>query len=62
MALGGEINADLAATGSKIGIVDCLIAATAIANNLILVNANTKHFSRIVYAGYGLALENWREA
>ncbi len=62
MALGGEINAALALTGNSIGVVDCLIAATAITHNLTLVNANTKHFRRIQTAGYNINLENWRDA
>ncbi len=61
MSLGGEINAASALAGAAIGIVDCLIAATAITHNLMLVNANTKHFPRVVAAGYALALENWRD-
>jgi len=36
---------------------DLLIAATALANNLILVTDNTKHFERIPQ----LQLENWKE-
>lgn len=61
MALAGEINATLALAGRSIGVVDCLIAATAITHELVLVNANTKHFPRIVIAGYPLTLENLRD-
>ncbi|AIE83570.1 PIN domain-containing protein [Fimbriimonas ginsengisoli] len=61
MALAGVINADLVLAGTAIGVVDCLIAATAITHNLTLVNANTKHFSRIVAAGHRLELQNWRD-
>ena len=61
MALAGEINAALAKAGKTIGIVDILIAATAITHKLTLVNANTKDFIRISDAGFGLTLENWRE-
>lgn len=61
MALAGEINATLALAGNSIGVVDCLIAATAIEQGLTLVNANTNHFPRLIAAGYPIALENWRE-
>ena len=34
---------------------DLLIGCTAVANNMIMVTDNIKHFSRI----YGIQLENW---
>ncbi len=60
LALAGEINATLALGGRSIGVVDCLIAATAITQKITLVNANTKHFARVVQAGYPLDVTNWR--
>ena len=39
------------------GDADLFIAACALANNLILVTNNEKHFRRIE----NLKLENWRE-
>ena len=56
------IKAAAARQGSIVELPDCLIAATAIMHNLPLVNANTKHFGRVVAAGYALELENWRDA
>ncbi|MGL5078460.1 MAG: type II toxin-antitoxin system VapC family toxin, partial [Waterburya sp.] len=43
--------------GTPIGAYDLLIAATALANELILVTSNTKEFSRVKH----LVLENWRD-
>ena len=54
----GDILADLKKAGTIIGIEDILIAASAKANKLTVVTANTRHFSRID----GLAVENWLEA
>lgn len=51
----GRILAELTASGKKIGDADTLIAGQAIANQLILVTNNTKHYSRVK----GLQLENW---
>ena len=62
LALGGEINAVLSLTGNGIGVIDCLIAGSAIVHNLTLVTANIKHFSRVQVAGFPLRVENWREA
>lgn len=50
-----EIYVALRGTGRLIGEVDVLIAGTAIANNLVLVTHNTKHFNRINH----LELEDW---
>ncbi len=52
-----EIYADLRKSGQPIDDIDLLIAGTAIANRLILVTNNRKHFDRIV----GLEVENWAE-
>jgi len=56
--IAGDILSDLKKIGATIGIEDILIAATAKANNLTVVTANTRHFSRIS----GLTVENWLEA
>lgn len=61
-ALAAEIHAALAVSGEAIGVVDTFIAATAIANELPLVNANPKHFSRVQTAGFSIDLQNWRDA
>ena len=42
-------------SGKPIGYMDTLIAAHALAENLILVTHNTKHFERIE----GLKMEDW---
>lgn len=49
------IKNDLRSKGQLIEDADLLIAATALAYNLILVTNNTKHFNRITE----LELENW---
>ena len=51
----GRIRADLAAQGTPIGPNDLMIAAIALANNLILVTHNTREFARVA----GLTLEDW---
>ncbi len=51
----GDIAALLQAHGNFIGINDCLIAATALEHNFVLVTRNTVHFQRIGK----LAIENW---
>lgn len=51
----GRIRYELERQGQVIGPMDLLIAATALANNLILVTHNTTEFSRIA----GLLLEDW---
>jgi len=60
ITLGAKIDAALANTRQSIGIVDALIAATAIHEGLALVNANTRHFPRVQQAGFPLHIENWR--
>ena len=55
-AKAAEIRNHLRALGTPIGPYDFLIAATALANDLILVTSNEKEFTRI----QGLKIENWR--
>lgn len=50
-----RIRADLSAKGTPIGANDLLIAAIALAHNLILVTHNTREFERVV----GLRYEDW---
>lgn len=50
-----QIRADLAPKGKLIGPYDLLIAAIALANDLILVTHNTGEFGRVT----GLKLEDW---
>ncbi|WP_235526280.1 hypothetical protein [Nostoc piscinale] len=57
----GLIQADLETSGQPIGLADVLIAVTAIANNLVLVTGNTKHYQKIQELGYALVIDNWRE-
>jgi tRNA(fMet)-specific endonuclease VapC len=45
----------LEAAGTPIGTMDLLIAAIALANNLVVVTHNTRDFSRVP----GLRLEDW---
>lgn len=52
----GQIREDLSSRGLLIGPNDLLIAATARANDLILVTHNTREFSRVP----GLKLEDWQ--
>ena len=51
-----EARAELERTGQRIGALDLMIAATALAHNLILVTHNTREFSRVP----GLRLEDWQ--
>lgn len=44
----GRIRADLKTKGAVIEDLDILLAATCIANNLTLITANLKHFSRVM--------------
>jgi tRNA(fMet)-specific endonuclease VapC len=54
-ALFGRLCARLESRGKPIGTLDTLIAAHAMALNLILVTNNTKHMGRVA----GLKTENW---
>ncbi len=51
----GRIRAELAAKGTPIGPNDFMIAAIALAYDVILVTHNTREFSRVP----GLKLEDW---
>ncbi|MEA5512826.1 PIN domain-containing protein [Nodularia sp. UHCC 0506] len=59
--ISGLIQADLETSGQPIGLADVLIASIAIANNLVLVTGNTKHYQKIQVLGYPLVIDNWRE-
>ncbi len=50
-----KIRADLARAGTPIGPYDLLIAAIALANDLIVITHNTDEFGRVA----GLQLEDW---
>lgn len=50
-----RVRADLSKQGTPIGGNDLLIAATALAHDLILVTHNTREFRRV----QGLKLEDW---
>ena len=52
-----DISAALERTGKKIGPNDLIIAATAVANNAVLLSGNVNEFKRVP----GLKLENWEE-
>lgn len=51
----GNLRSELEGKGRPIGAMDMLIAAIALANNLILVTNNEKEFTRIKK----LKIENW---
>ncbi len=51
----GNIAASLASAGTPIGGFDTMVAAHALAADLVLVTNNTKHFSR----ADGLRTDNW---
>ena len=51
----GEIHTRLTAKGQPIGILDVQIAAHALAEDLILVTHNTRHFEKVPE----LKLEDW---
>ncbi len=51
----GDILSELKKKGRNIGLEDVMIGASAMANKLIVVTANIRHFSRIE----GLRVENW---
>lgn len=51
----GEVLSELHSIGQSVGIEDVMIGSIALSNGLVVVSANTKHFSRIP----DLKLENW---
>jgi tRNA(fMet)-specific endonuclease VapC len=51
----GKIRANLEQQGTPIGANDLLIAATAVANNLVLITHNTREFGKVP----SLNLEDW---
>ena len=51
----GKIRAELEKAGTPLALADLEIAAIAIANKLILVTGNIRHFVRVP----GLTVENW---
>ena len=53
----GELRAGLERAGTPIGDADTRIAAIALAQDLTVVTANTRHFSRVP----ALTVENWKE-
>lgn len=53
----GQLRGILAAAGTPIGVLDLMIAAQGIVNELIVVTHNTGEFSRIP----GIQLEDWVE-
>lgn len=53
----GELRVDLEGRGQSIGSLDTMIAAHALSMNAVLVNNNTREFSRVK----DLKLENWVE-
>ena len=60
-----EIHADIRANTEKLGkpspFADSLIASIALANHMVLVTRNTKHFTAIQQVS-DLQIENWFEA
>jgi len=50
-----EVLSELHSIGQPVGIEDIMIGSIALSNGLVIVSANTKHFSRIP----DLKLENW---
>ena len=54
----GRVRFDLQRQGISIGGNDLLIAAITLANQVAVVTANTREFSRVV----GLQLEDWERA
>ena len=51
----GKIRAELKKDGKLIGLMDMLIAATALSNDMVLVTNNEKEFNRV----RDLKIENW---
>jgi tRNA(fMet)-specific endonuclease VapC len=53
--ISAEIYADLRKKGTPVDDIDLLIAGVALANNLVLITHNQKHFGKVE----GLELEDW---
>ncbi|WP_024299017.1 type II toxin-antitoxin system tRNA(fMet)-specific endonuclease VapC [Methylomicrobium lacus] len=53
----GKIRSELSAIGKPIGANDFMIAAIALAHEVILITHNTREFGRVK----GLAFEDWEE-
>jgi len=53
----GTVRASLETAGKRIGPLDMLIAAQALADNLVLITNNYKEFGRVK----GLSAESWNE-
>ena len=51
----GQLKTQLCQEGTPIGELDTQIAAHALAENLVFVTHNTKHFEKVV----GLRMEDW---
>jgi len=51
----GKLRARLEVQGQPLALADLEVASVAIANNMVLVSGNTRHFSRIAE----ISLENW---
>lgn len=56
--MSAEIYAEMRKKGTPVDDIDLLIAGTALANNMITVTHNRKHFERIP----GLCIEDWSVA
>lgn len=56
--MSADIYAQLRLLGTPVDDIDLLIAGVAVANGLILVTHNSKHFDRID----GLQTEDWSQA
>jgi tRNA(fMet)-specific endonuclease VapC len=57
VTISADAYADLRAKGTPVDDIDLLIAGVAMADDLVLVTRNRKHFDRIV----GLVVEDWSE-
>ena len=55
VSISAQVYAELRKQGTPIDDIDLLIAGIAIANNLVLVTHNSRHFSRI----NALEIEDW---
>lgn len=51
----GALKAELESKGKPLSLADLQIASIAVANDLVLISGNIKHFTRVP----GLTVENW---